>query len=232
MKEGFNYFKGKMMTRRRTNISSKHPILLLFFFFFYTNPFSKKDTHYFSTMARHQYGFLLIFSIIVSLSLSLVSFVSCILAESKKAKKEDLKLSNKLCELPQSHAFGFGIAALIWLVIAQVIGNVMICTLFRHRENSNSSKAKKPKIATGLLVLSWISFGIAVILLRTATSMSRRQAYGKGWLDHECYVVRDGVFIGSGVLILVTTAALLGSAIFTLRQAEAEQGRKMHAQVG
>lgn len=170
MKEGFNYFKGKMLTRRRANsikrtplslsipwVSSKHPILLLlFFFFFYTNPFSKKDTHYFSTMARHQYGFLLIFSIIVSLSLSLVSFVSCILAESKKAKKEDLKLSNKLCELPQSHAFGFGIAALLWLVIAQVIGNVMICTLFRQRENSNSSKAKKPKIATGLLVLSWM----------------------------------------------------------------------------
>ncbi|KAF9690365.1 hypothetical protein SADUNF_Sadunf01G0188200 [Salix dunnii] len=129
-------------------------------------------------------------------------------------QKEDLKLSNKLCELPQSHAFGFGIAALTWLVIAQVIGNVMICAHFRHRENS---KAMKPKIATGLLVFSWISFGIAAVLLGTATSMSRRQAYGKGWLDHECYVVKDGVFIGSGVLILVTTATLLGSAIFTQR---------------
>ncbi|KAB5574553.1 hypothetical protein DKX38_001747 [Salix brachista] len=67
-------------------------------------------------------------------------------------QKEDLKLSNKLCELPQSHAFGFGIAALTWLVIAQVVGNVMICAHFRHRENS---KAMKPKIATGLLVFSW-----------------------------------------------------------------------------
>ncbi|KAJ6309348.1 hypothetical protein OIU76_018856 [Salix suchowensis] len=101
-------------------------------------------------MAKHQYGLLLFFSILVSLSL--VSFVSCILAESKKAKKEDLKLSNKLCELPQSHAFGFGIAALTWLVIAQVVGNVMICAHFRHTE---SSKAMKPKIATGLLVFSW-----------------------------------------------------------------------------
>ncbi|KAJ6427857.1 hypothetical protein OIU84_023293 [Salix udensis] len=101
-------------------------------------------------MAKHQYGLLLFFSTIVSLSL--VSFVSCILAESKKAKKEDLKLSNKLCELPQSHAFGFGIAALTWLVIAQVVGNVMICAHSRHRENS---KAMKPKIATGLLVFSW-----------------------------------------------------------------------------
>ncbi|KAJ6700471.1 hypothetical protein OIU74_011921 [Salix koriyanagi] len=163
-------------------------------------------------MAKHQCGLLLFFSILVSLSL--VSFVSCILAESKKAKKEDLKLSNKLCELPQSHAFGFGIAALTWLVIAQVVGNVMICAHFRHTENS---KAMKPKIATGLLVFSWVSFGIAAVLLSTATSMSRRQAYGKGWLDHECYVVKDGVFIGSGVLILVTTAALLGSAIFTQR---------------
>ncbi|KAJ6331297.1 hypothetical protein OIU76_009804 [Salix suchowensis] len=129
-------------------------------------------------------------------------------------QKEDLKLSNKLCELPQSHAFGFGIAALTWLVIAQVVGNVMICAHFRHTE---SSKAMKPKIATGLLVFSWVSFGIAAVLLSTASSMSRRQAYGKGWLDHECYVVKDGVFIGSGVLILVTTAALLGSAIFTQR---------------
>ncbi|KAF2308769.1 hypothetical protein GH714_017530 [Hevea brasiliensis] len=106
-----------------------------------------------STMEKHQYGFLLIIFFVVSLGL--MSFISCIIAESQKAKEEDMKLDNKLCYLPESKAFSFGIAALICLVIAQIIGNFVICSNFWLRKDEDSSKAKKPKIATAFLVLSW-----------------------------------------------------------------------------
>ncbi|KAJ9128904.1 hypothetical protein P3X46_034353 [Hevea brasiliensis] len=180
-------------------------------------------------MEKHQYGFLLIIFFVVSLGL--MSFISCIIAESQKAKEEDMKLDNKLCYLPESKAFSFGIAALICLVIAQIIGNFVICSNFWLRKDEDSSKAKKPKIATAFLVLSWICFGIAVILLSAGTSMSRKQLYGKGWLDQKCYVVKDGVFIGSGFLVLISIAATLATSLFTISKVQGELTARIHAQL-
>ncbi|KAJ4847353.1 hypothetical protein Tsubulata_005586 [Turnera subulata] len=92
-------------------------------------------------MGKHLYCFFLI------LSLGLVSFISCVIAESKKAKEEDLRVENEQCYLPQSPAFGFGIAALVCLIIGQLVGNLVVCPNF---------KAKKPlHIPKTLLVLSW-----------------------------------------------------------------------------
>ncbi|GAV91698.1 DUF1218 domain-containing protein [Cephalotus follicularis] len=175
-------------------------------------------------MEKHQHGFVLIFSFV--LSLGLLSFASCIIAESKKAKSKDLKLDGKLCYLPGNHSFRFGFAALICLFIAKFIGNMMVCRNCCSRENIRSSKAINPTIATALLFISWFSFGIAVILLSAATSMSRRQSYGKGWLDHECYLVKDGVYIGSGVMVLVSIGCL---AIGTSTKSPIEQGPKINA---
>ena len=45
-----------------------------------------------------------------------------------------------------------------------------------------------------------LSFGIAVILLIVATSMSRRQAYGEGWLNGECYLVKGGIYVGLAIV--------------------------------
>ncbi|KAK1563206.1 hypothetical protein Q3G72_024024 [Acer saccharum] len=180
---------------------------------------------------HRRYGFMFIFSVIISLGL--VSFVSCIVAETKKPKRKDLKVDGKLCYLPGNEAYGFGIAALICLSVAQIIGNLLICrNLCCSREKRNSYKCKKPIAVTTLLVFSWISFGVAVILIGAATSMSRRQTYGRGWLDRECYLVKDGVFFGSGVLALVTIGSNLGSAIISLKKTQVEQGRKVHAQIG
>ena len=76
-----------------------------------------------------------------------------------------------------------------------------------------------------------VSFGVVVILISTATSMNRKQPYGEGWLDGECYIVKDGVYGGAGMLVLVTAGSTLASAIITMRKREVEQGRKVHAQV-
>lgn len=75
-----------------------------------------------------------------------------------------------------------------------------------------------------------MSFGIAVILMGGGMSMSRRQPYGKGWLDGECYLVKDGTYIGSAILVLVTIGSTLGSAIISKRKGQADKGLKVHAQ--
>lgn len=51
-----------------------------------------------------------------------------------------------------------------------------------------------------------------MILISAATSMSRSQAFGEGWLDGECYLVKDGVYVGSAILALVALASTLGSS--------------------
>ncbi|XVE99985.1 hypothetical protein REPUB_Repub03eG0247200 [Reevesia pubescens] len=177
-------------------------------------------------MVKHRVACVLIFSVIASLGL--VSFSSCLVAEAKRPKKGDLKFDGKLCFLPASHVFGFGIAALICLSIAQIIGNVVVyanCWL-----RGKARKAKKPILTVILLAFSWISFGVAVILISAATSMSRTQPYGEGWLDGECYIVRGGVYIISGVLSLAAVLALLGAAAIMLTSNQVDQAQKVYAQ--
>lgn len=72
-----------------------------------------------------------------------------------------------------------------------------------------------------------VSFLIAVALISAATSMNREQRYGKGWLNGDCYTVKDGVYIGSAVLALVAICCILGSAssIRTSSKRPVEQDR-------
>ncbi|PKI57266.1 hypothetical protein CRG98_022363 [Punica granatum] len=141
-------------------------------------------------MQRSRFSLFLVFGATVVL-LGLTSFVACMAAEIKKAKKKDLKLDGKLCYLPGSRAFMYGVIALVCLSAAQIIGNLAICKIIWSREKRSSYGKKNPIAPTVLLVLSWISYGLVILLLTGATSMSRRQGYGKGWLSGECYLVKD-----------------------------------------
>ncbi|KAL0393792.1 UNVERIFIED_CONTAM: protein MODIFYING WALL LIGNIN-2 [Sesamum latifolium] len=177
----------------------------------------------------HRYSFALFSSIIITSAL--VSFALCLAAEFKKSKKDDLRLDGKLCYLPHSAAFGLGIAAIIALCIAQVIGILFVCRKLGPAEQDSGCKLRKPTASYSLLIFSWISFGIAVILMSGATSMSRGQPYGEGWLDGECYLVKDGVYVGSAVLGLLALGSTLGSAAITMTPRKAEENRRVHAQV-
>jgi len=77
-----------------------------------------------------------------------------------------------------------------------------------------------------------VGFGTAVILLIAATSMSKRQAYGEGWLNGECYLVKKGTYAGLSLLILVTVGSLIGSALLTMKTNKADQGHKIHSTNG
>nr|CAN71775.1 hypothetical protein VITISV_002510 [Vitis vinifera] len=90
---------------------------------------------------------------------------------------------------------------------------------FAPGEKSSSGKAKTPWITSTLLVCVMV-----------ATSMNRRQPYRRGWLDGKCYIVKDGVYVGSAVLVMLTIGSTLGSVIMTGRKSQVEQGRRIHAQ--
>ncbi|XP_010266420.1 PREDICTED: uncharacterized protein LOC104603938 [Nelumbo nucifera] len=168
-------------------------------------------------MVERRHGFAVICSIIIFLGL--VAFSTCIAAEVKRTKVKDIKFHRKLCYAPTSPAFGLGLAALICLLGIQFVGNCVIGKQFWSREKKTELKARKPiTVAMTLLVLSWVSFVVAMVLLGAATSMNHSQAYGKGWLDGECYMVRDGVYIGSAVLILATVIFSLGSILMTRKR--------------
>ncbi|KAE8693171.1 Long-chain fatty alcohol dehydrogenase family protein [Hibiscus syriacus] len=170
----------------------------------------------------------LIFSVVASLGL--VSFALCLVAEAKRTKAEDLKFDGRLCQVPVSRSFGFVVAALICLSIAQIIGNVTVCANYwssRSKGKVQNGNAKKPILF--LTAFSWVSFGVAVILMSVATSMSRKQSYGEGWLDGECYIVKGGVYISSGLLSLAALSALLGAAAVMTITTPVDQVLKVHA---
>lgn len=59
--------------------------------------------------------------------------------------------------------------------------------------------------------------------------MNQSQELGEGWLDGECYIVRDGVYIGSAILVLISLASIISSAIIAIRQAD-KGTKQVHAQ--
>ncbi|XP_010644493.1 protein MODIFYING WALL LIGNIN-1 isoform X2 [Vitis vinifera] len=104
-------------------------------------------------MEKHRFASLLIPSIIAFLGL--MAFGLCVAAEFKRSKKKDVKLNGKLCYLAESGAFQLGVAALICLFIAHILGNMVICRRICSGEKSSSGKAKTPWITSTLLVVSW-----------------------------------------------------------------------------
>lgn len=73
---------------------------------------------------------------------------------------------------------------------------------------------------------------ISAILVSAATSMSQSQAFGDGWLDGECYIVKDGVYIASGILALFAVGTTLLSSITTSKNTQVDHVTpKIHAQV-
>ncbi|XP_074321733.1 protein MODIFYING WALL LIGNIN-1-like [Silene latifolia] len=167
--------------------------------------------------SNQNYTYPLIISLVFALAVP--SFVFCILAEFNKSKIENVRLDGKLCELPGNKAFGFGIAALICSSIAQIIGNLIIFVRCcpDSREKNSFCRTKWPTTATLLFAVSWISFAAWVMLISTASIMNRRQVFGKGWLDGECYLVKDGVFVTAAILVLLSLGCTLASGVTTLR---------------
>ncbi|XP_068634387.1 protein MODIFYING WALL LIGNIN-1-like [Aristolochia californica] len=172
----------------------------------------------------------------VVLFLGLIAVSTTAAAEFKKTKAKDIKLDGRLCSLPSSPAFGLGVVASICLLTAQIVGTTLIGARFRSRDkdpNDNFNLTSRAKsLGVLLLLLSWTTLGFAEILVGVGASMNREQKYGHGWLEEECYVVKNGVFMGAAVLSLVTVVFILGAAFAIRRrcpQVDAGDGSKPHS---
>lgn len=64
---------------------------------------------------------------------------------------------------------------------------------------------------------------MATILIGTSISMSKTQPLGEGWLDGECYIVNNGVYIISAILVFITLSTTLGPLIFKIRKKDQAQ---------
>lgn len=142
--------------------------------------------------------------------LGITAFSCCITAEFRRVKDKDMRLDGSLCSLPRRPAFALAVAALACLSVAQIVGTT---TSLRGNKKKNSKRNQAVSIT--LLVLSWISFALAAILLGTASSMSNRQPYGRGWMDGECYVVKDGIFVGAAVLAAINVLLIITLTFIT-----------------
>lgn len=161
-------------------------------------------------MEKPQYRIIKIICFIVIL-LGVTAFACSLAAEFKKLKVMDMKVDGSMCYLPRSPAFGLGIAALVCLSVAQIIGTTVAAT----RLCTGDKKSRRSRmLPITFLVLSWLSFGLSAILLGTGSSMNNKQPYGKGWTKGECYVVKDGVYAGSAVLVAATIIFII-AFIFT-----------------
>ncbi|PWA98932.1 hypothetical protein CTI12_AA014120 [Artemisia annua] len=149
--------------------------------------------------------------ITIIISLAIASFTLCIICELKKSK---------------------GIAGIFRFCRRrsfELMESYVFYREARHLAMESRSIDFKPArtlFPSILLLLSWMSFFIMVILTGTTTSMNRIQSYGEGWLDGKCYIVKNGVFAGSGVLVLIATSSILLSCYLMIKKS-----RPIHAQV-
>ncbi|KFK28593.1 hypothetical protein AALP_AA7G017700 [Arabis alpina] len=156
---------------------------------------------------------LFLYSIVFSLGL--VSFITCFAAEFKRTKKEDVRWDTKKnCYVPGSQALGLGSAALLCFCLAQIVGNIVVLRNHKTRiKTDDDYKYSDRTLPTVLWLLSWSNFVVVVMILSTAISMSRVQPYGEGWLEDDCYLVKDGIFAASGCLAILGLGALTIAAI-------------------
>lgn len=185
-------------------------------------------------MGSHRPGLTAFLLSLLVVALTVVAILSCVAAEVKKTKVRQLKWDGKLCYLPGSDAFKYGVAALACLSAAQVVGYAAVCAGFcaRDRKGVERRKGKRLTITAALFLVSWTSFGVGAVVLGAATSMSREQPYGKGWLDGECYLVRDGMFVASAVLVVIASGSTLCLAVMSMKKGRTEQDLKLHPQAG
>ncbi|KAJ4746347.1 hypothetical protein LUZ62_080752 [Rhynchospora pubera] len=144
---------------------------------------------------------------------STAAFSCGLTAEFNKVK--DMKVDGSLCSLPRTPAFGLGIAAVVCMTVAQMVGTVVggarICAM------DGKFSICKNWIALAYLVSSWLCYGLAAVMLGTGASMNSGQPYRKGWMDGVCYLVKSGIFGTASSIAILASILILGFTTACLR---------------
>ncbi|KAJ3707105.1 hypothetical protein LUZ61_010810 [Rhynchospora tenuis] len=146
---------------------------------------------------------------------STAAFSCGLTAEFNKVKVKDMKVDGSLCSLPRTPAFGLGIAAVVCMSMAQIVGTVV----GGARLCMKNTKFSIPKnwIALAYLVSSWMCYGLAAVMLGTGASMNGGQPYRKGWMDGDCYLVKNGIFGSAAAIAIFASILILGFTTTCLR---------------
>ncbi|XP_057826314.1 protein DESIGUAL 2 [Cryptomeria japonica] len=136
--------------------------------------------------------------------LGLIAAILGFVAEAKHVRAGEVKMtSSGRCLYPRSPALALGITAAVALLLAQIIVNSVvgcICCLYGNRYPPSSNRT----IAVICLVVSWITFAIAFILLMAGAALNDKHNADIRTFGDYCYVVKSGVFAGGAVLALAT----------------------------
>lgn len=134
--------------------------------------------------------------------LGLIAVATGIAAEFTRNKANDVRYEEGGCSLPSSPALALGTTAALSLFLAQLIANAIGVFVCCARDLRNIFTCNR--LATMILLFSWMSFAIAIYLFVAGSSMSQSQPYNKPWLDEGCYVVKAGVFGAAAALSFLT----------------------------
>ncbi|XP_022878699.1 uncharacterized protein LOC111396513 [Olea europaea var. sylvestris] len=119
-------------------------------------------------------GFLVCLLIMI---MDIIAGILGIQAEIAQNKVNHLRAWIFECRDPSYQAFKLGMAAVVLLIMAHVIANLLGgCIFIRSREELDQASPNK-QLAAASLILSWIMLGVAFILLISGTlsnSKSRR----------------------------------------------------------
>jgi len=87
--------------------------------------------------------------------LSATAFSCSVAAEFRKVKVKDMKLDGSLCSLPRSSAFELGVAAIAFLLVAQLVGTSAAVTTAYAAKPKKSAAARGRLAFVALLAFSW-----------------------------------------------------------------------------
>lgn len=136
--------------------------------------------------------------------LGLVAAALAFAAEAKHVRADEVSLTQDgTCIYPKSAALQLGIISALALLVAQLIVNISAGCLCCARGGPYRASSNRT-IAIICLVVSWITFGIAFILLMAGAALNDQHYANMRNYNNYCYVVKSGVFAGGAVLALAT----------------------------
>ncbi|KAH7692904.1 Modifying wall lignin-1/2 protein [Dioscorea alata] len=123
-------------------------------------------------------------------------------AEATRVKISDVETTSSPdgCIYPESPASPLGLTAALALLVAQLIINIVAgCVCCKRHQNSSNSNWTLALIS---LIVSWITFTIAFLLLLTGAALNDQRTQQNLY----CYVVKPGVFAAGALLSLATVS--------------------------
>ncbi|XP_073312038.1 protein DESIGUAL 2-like [Primulina huaijiensis] len=165
-------------------------------------------------------GFLICLLIMV---LDIVAGVLGIQAEIAQNKAKTLRVWIVECRDTSNQAFNLGLAAVGLLFFAHVITNLLAgCVLIMSKEELDRASPNK-QLAFASHISSWITLGIALMLLISGTLANSKSRKDCG-IDHHRLLSIGGV--------LCFLHALFAVAYYVYARAAVQEETKLHQQAG